>query len=66
MKDKKHQKVRDHCYYTREYRDTAHSICKLKYSVPQKIPIDPHNESNYYYHFVIKWLAKILKKNLLV
>ena len=23
------------CHYTAEYRDTAHSICNLKYSVPQ-------------------------------
>ena len=32
LKDKKYQKVRDHCHYTGEY-----SICNLKYSVPKKI-----------------------------
>ena len=32
-KDKKHHKVRDHCYYAEEYRGAAHSICNLKYSV---------------------------------
>ena len=28
-------KVRDHCHYTEEYRGAAHSLCKLKYSVPK-------------------------------
>ena len=34
--DKKYHKVRDHCHYTREYRDAAHSICNLKYIVLKK------------------------------
>ena len=34
----------------------------LEYSVPKKIPIVFHNESNYDYHFVIKKLAKEFKK----
>ena len=37
LKDKKYRKVRDHCHYTGKYRGAAHSICYLKYSVPQKI-----------------------------
>ena len=37
LKDKKYRKVRDHCHYTREYRNTAYSICNLKYSVLKKI-----------------------------
>ena len=39
-----------------------HSIYNLKYSVPKKIPIVFHNESNYGYHFIIKWLAEDFKK----
>ena len=66
MKDKKYRKVRDHCHYTREYRGAANSICNLKYSVPEKIPIFIHNGSNYDYHFMIKELAEELKKQLLV
>ena len=36
LKDNKYRKVRDHCHYTREYRSAVHSICNLKYSVPNK------------------------------
>ena len=66
VKDKKYLKVRDHCYCTGEHRGAAHSICNLKYSVPKKISINLHNGPNYYYHFVIKKLAKKIQKNLLV
>ena len=62
LKDKKHRQVRDHCHYTGEYRGAARRICNLKHSVPKKIPIVFHNESNYYYHFIIKELAKEFKK----
>ena len=62
VKDKKYWKVRDHFHYTREYRGVLHSICNLKYSVPKKIPIVSHNESNYDYHFIIKELAEEFKK----
>ena len=62
MKDKKYCKVRDHCHYTGKYRDTAHSICNLKYSVPKKVSIAFHNGSNYDYHFIIKELSEEFKK----
>ena len=54
LKCEKYRKVRDNCHYTREYRGPAHSICNLRYSVPKQIPVVFHNESNYYYHFIIK------------
>ena len=38
-KNKKYCKVKDRCPYTEEYRDPAHSMCKLKYSEPKKTPI---------------------------
>ena len=62
MIDKNNRKVRNHCHYTGEYKGVAHSICNLKYSVPKKIPIVFHNESNYDYHFIIKELAEKFKK----
>ena len=62
MKDKKYCKVRDHCHYTGEYSGAVHSICNLKYSVPKKIPIVFHNGSHYHYHFIIKKLAEVFKK----
>ena len=62
MKDRKYCKVRDHCNYTGKYRDGAHSICNLKYSVPKNVPIAFHSVSNYRYHFIIKELAEEFKK----
>ena len=50
-------KVLDHCYYTGKYRGATHSICNLKYIVPNKILVVFHNVSNYDYHFIIKELA---------
>ena len=65
VKDKKHCKVRNHCHYTWECKGDEHSICNLKYSLPGKIPIGFHNESNYDYHFVKKSKQQYLKNNLL-
>ena len=62
VKDKKYHKVRDHCHYTGECRGGVHSICKLNYSVPKKIPLAFHNWSSYDYHFSIKELAEEFKK----
>ena len=53
----KYRKVRDHCYYTGKYRGAAHSICNIKFNVPNEIPVAYHNASNYHYHFTIKELA---------
>ena len=35
--DKNYQKVRDHCHFTGKYRGTRHSICNLKFNVPNEI-----------------------------
>ena len=52
--NKKYQKVRDHCYYTRKYRGAAHNICNLRYKTPKEISILFHNGSACDYHFIIK------------
>ena len=61
--NKKQQKVRDHCHYTRKYRGAAHNICNLRYKVPKEIPVVFHNGSNYDYHFIIKELAEEFEGN---
>ena len=35
--DKKYCRVRDHWHYIGKYRDAAHSISNLKYSIPIEI-----------------------------
>ena len=60
MKDKRYRKVRDHWYYTGEYKGASHSICNLKYSVPKNISIVFHNGSNYDHHFIIKKIEEEL------
>ena len=52
-KDINYQKVRDHCHYIGKYRGAGHSICNLKFKVPNKVPVVFHNGSNYDYHFII-------------
>ena len=39
------------------YRAAAHSICNLKFNVPNEIPVVFHNGSNCDYDFIIKELA---------
>ena len=58
---KLYQKVRDHCHRTGKYRGPAHSICNLKYKIPQEIPFIIHSGSKYDYHFIVKELAEQLK-----
>ena len=55
--DKNHRRVRNHCHFTGKYRDTAHSICNLKFNVLNEIPVVFHNGSNYDNQFTIKELA---------
>ena len=56
-KSANYRKVRDYCHYSSKYRGAAHSICNLKFNVPNKVPLDFHNGSNPDYHFIIKELA---------
>ena len=32
--DKNYRKVRDHCHFAGKYRGAAHSICSLRFNVP--------------------------------
>ena len=57
QKDKNDRKIRDHSRYAGKYRGAAHSICNLKFNLPNEIPVVFHNGSNYDYHFIIKELA---------
>ena len=56
-KHKNYGKVRDHSHYTGKHRDTAHSICNLKFDVPNEILVVYRNGSNYDYKLIIKELA---------
>ena len=58
---KNYKKVKDHCHFTGKFRDAAHSICNLRYSVPREIPVHLHNGSEYDYHLIIKELAEEFK-----
>ena len=57
-KSELYHKVRDHCHYTGNFREAAHSICNLRYKVPKEIPVVIHNGSTYDYDFIIKQLAE--------
>ena len=48
---KKVIKKSDHSHYTGKYRGAAHSICNLKFSVPNEIPAVFHNGSNYFFFY---------------
>ena len=41
--------------------EATHSICNLRYKVPQEIPVKIHNGSKYDYHFIIRELAEEFK-----
>ena len=60
--DKKHYKVREHCYYTGKYRGAAPDICNLRYKIPKEIPAVFHNGSTYDYLFIINELAEEFKR----
>ena len=53
--DKIYRKIRENCHYAGEYRViyAAHTICKLKYSMPKEINVIFLNGSNYNDHLII-------------
>ena len=58
---KSYRKVRDHCPFTGKFREAAHSICNLRYKVPDNIPVKFHNDLSYDYRHIIKELAEEFK-----
>ena len=54
------KKVKDHCYYTGEFRGAVHSKCNLNHKVPKKIPVIIYN-ATYNTHFIINQLAMKFK-----
>ena len=57
--DKDHinrKKVKDHCHYTGKFSRAAHSICNLKYKVPNEIQAIIHN-AKYDTHFMLNELT---------
>ena len=60
----KHRKVRDHDHYTAQYCGAAHSICNLRYSTQNDIPVLSHNGSNYDFNLIIAELAEEFKSEL--
>ena len=50
-------KVRNHVHFAGRYRGAVHSICNLKFNMPNEIPVIFHNGSNCDYHLIIKELA---------
>ena len=52
-------KVRDHCYFTGQYRGAAHNSCNLKCRKPSILPVIFHNLQGYDAHLFIKQLASL-------
>ena len=52
--DINNREVRDHYHYTVKCWGAGHSICNLKFNVPNEIPAVFHRGSNYDYHFIVK------------
>ena len=43
--DEIYREVRDHCHFTGKYRGAAHSICNLRFNVPNEVFVVFHNGS---------------------
>ena len=57
FKDIYHWKDRDHCHYTGKYKGAAHSICNLKFNVPNETPVVFHNGPKFNFPFIAKKLG---------
>lgn len=55
-KDKLINKDKDHCHFTRKFRDMTYNKCNLNYKVPKFIPVILPNLSRYDSHLFIKKL----------
>ena len=62
--DKNYRKVRYHFHFTGKYRGTTHSICNLRFNVPNETPLVFLNGSYCSYYFIIKELEVEFKENL--
>ena len=60
-KDKNHQKVRDHCHFTGKCKGAGHSICNVRFNVPNEIHVHFHYRSHNDYHFIMKQVANEFK-----
>ena len=60
---KNRKRFKDNCHYSGKFRGVAHSICNLRYKVPDNIPITIQN-ADYDTHFIINQLAKEFKGEL--
>ena len=58
MEDKKYRNVKIHCRYTEEYGGALHSICNLKHSMPEEIPIVFDNGLSFYHKRVSRIIFK--------
>ena len=43
--DKNYWKIRDHCNFPGKYRGAVHSVCNLRFNLPNEIPAVFHNGS---------------------
>lgn len=56
------REVEDHYHYMDLYQGAVHRNCKLKYRIPDYIPISFHNLSGYDAHFLSRSQEKSLKR----
>ena len=60
---KNRRKAKGHCHYTGKFRGATHSICYLRYKLPENIPTVIHNAS-YDTRFIINQLTEKFKGEL--